>query len=334
MTDQPPESVERERCGITSAQHGECWLPLNHPGDHEAQTSANRWPRVNRVQAREEGLVPAPESVSPSERAVEAAAKALYEWEGEQRLWKWSDADAVERDNARRHARAVIADYEAALSRPASPEPGAIECVWYRLAPLSDTDRDEMQRAMGAVSEQPIPGGVELWKRARDYYCKARAGKEGTTCDHCGKHALEPTHGEDGFALCPKCATELALACVEPPASPDREPWTGKRLFNAVLHEAEIARSPFDRLSRSGRSTWDALAARIESEIAPASPGTGAKLCEADEESLRAAQCADDEIAVHLAMHTEGRCPQASEHDLTEYQRRVAAARFSEGPDG
>lgn len=50
-------------------------------------------------------------------------------------------------------------------------------------------------------------------------------------------------------------------------AEGERQPWTGKRLFDYLLHEAERARNPFGRLSTSGKAKWDALAARIEREI-------------------------------------------------------------------
>lgn len=50
-------------------------------------------------------------------------------------------------------------------------------------------------------------------------------------------------------------------------------------------------------------------------------------ICAADEETLRCAQCADDEIAVHLAMHAEGRCPRQGDDAAGEYERRVLASR-------
>jgi phage FluMu protein Com len=40
----------------------------------------------------------------------------------------------------------------------------------------------------------------------------AREEPPGETCDHCGKLAVEPMHGEDGFTLCPVCACVLAVA--------------------------------------------------------------------------------------------------------------------------
>lgn len=65
---------------------------------------------------------------------------------------------------------------------------------------------------------------------------------------------------------------EAARESLAPPTGwlGEREPWTGKRLFDAMLHEAERARNPFGRLSTSGKAKWDALAERIEREISHA----------------------------------------------------------------
>lgn len=49
-------------------------------------------------------------------------------------------------------------------------------------------------------------------------------GQPGTACDHCGKQAFEPIHGEDGFVLCPKCACGLALAAGRSESQPDHGP--------------------------------------------------------------------------------------------------------------
>jgi hypothetical protein len=53
-------------------------------------------------------------------------------------------------------------------------------------------------------------------------------------------------------------------------------------------------------------------------------------ICDADEDSLRAAQCRDDEIAQHLRMHAEGRCPTRSDADAHEYRTRLDALRGRE----
>lgn len=50
-------------------------------------------------------------------------------------------------------------------------------------------------------------------------------------------------------------------------------------------------------------------------------------LCDADEETMRAGQADDAEIAVHLEMHREGRCPRANDEMHSEYERRVTARR-------
>jgi hypothetical protein len=60
-------------------------------------------------------------------------------------------------------------------------------------------------------------------------------------------------------------------------------------------------------------------------------------ICNADEETLRAAQCDDDEIAVHLELHTEGRCPQHGDNDyrdndFREYVRRLNERRGERKP--
>jgi hypothetical protein len=49
--------MSRERCGI-SGEHGVCWLPPDHRGEHESERTGRKWPRVNNVQARGEGWVP------------------------------------------------------------------------------------------------------------------------------------------------------------------------------------------------------------------------------------------------------------------------------------
>lgn len=53
-------------------------------------------------------------------------------------------------------------------------------------------------------------------------------------------------------------------------------------------------------------------------------------VCSANSEAMRAAGCEDDEVAVHIAMHLEGLCPQRSEDDLRIYQERVFARRHGE----
>lgn len=51
--------------------------------------------------------------------------------------------------------------------------------------------------------------------------------------------------------------------------------------------------------------------------------------CGADRETLRNGQCDDDEIAVHLRMHAQGRCPANSDIDAQEYERRVMLLRHT-----
>lgn len=90
-----------------------------------------------------------------------------------------------------------------------------------------------------------------------------------------------PTHGwmgrVAGFAgPCPHCDWNPGEPRQDQPvdraSGGEREPWTGKRLFDYLLHEAERARNPFGRLSTSGKVKWDALAARLEREIADRHP--------------------------------------------------------------
>lgn len=50
-------------------------------------------------------------------------------------------------------------------------------------------------------------------------------------------------------------------------AQEEREPWTGRSLFDVLLHEADRARNPYAGLSRNGKAAWERLAARIEREI-------------------------------------------------------------------
>lgn len=56
-------------------------------------------------------------------------------------------------------------------------------------------------------------------------------------------------------------------------------------------------------------------------------PTEAERLCDNDAESLRNAQCRDDEISVHLEMHAAGRCPQASDESLAAFTEAVLARR-------
>jgi len=63
----------------------------------------------------------------------------------------------------------------------------------------------------------------------------------------------------------------------------------------------------------------------LRSKVTPIPPRV--VLCDTDEETMRAGQCDDAEIAVHLEMHREGRCPRANDAMRAEYERRVEARR-------
>jgi hypothetical protein len=61
-----------QACGVGSAQHGECWLPAGHAGDHEARDTAATWKPISTLVAQMEGWVPR-SRVEAAESALKAA---------------------------------------------------------------------------------------------------------------------------------------------------------------------------------------------------------------------------------------------------------------------
>jgi hypothetical protein len=73
---------DEQTCGVGSAQHGECWLPAGHAGDHEARDTAATWKPISTLVAQMEGWVPR-SRVEAAESALEAALdqiEQLVEW--------------------------------------------------------------------------------------------------------------------------------------------------------------------------------------------------------------------------------------------------------------